>query len=306
MARILIALIVSVVGFFVFSTTAYAATIVENGNIQVNGVIKGPPPQTPPTIDTPVTGAVVTDKNIPVSGTCVSDLIVKLYRNNVFAGSTLCVNGRYTIHIDLALERNDLVARQYDADNQASPDSNLVTVYYRPLNPAPPTSNPPSGNGQAPPASTAATQLLIHYDYTFQGIFNGESFTFPVQYSGGVGPYAVSIDWGDGVVSVFSKPSTELFTTAHSFTKAGYYTVVVRVADSQGRQASLQLVIFVHGTTGAIGTPVPSASGGNCGWTLSGSISAALALGGIVIGIFISFLLRRRPKHVDGQPPIDV
>ncbi len=59
-----------------------------------------------------------------MSGICPGDLLVKIFKNNVFAGSVQCKNGSYSIVIDLFSGQNELVARVYDALDQPGPDSN--------------------------------------------------------------------------------------------------------------------------------------------------------------------------------------
>jgi hypothetical protein len=291
------------VGTSLLALPASAATITKDGSVQVAGTVPGPPPATPPTIDVPTNGSSFDQKNITVSGTCIAGLVVKVYRNGVFAGSALCGgDGRYSMQIDLVLKRNDLVAYQCDSSNQASPPSNLVSVTYE--LPVPPTTPPSSGGGSSAPVpapaspGTPANQLIIYYDYTLQGIFKGQTFTFPVQFTGGVGPYAVSIDWGDGTTNVFSRPDITPFSTQHAYAKPGTYVVKVRVADSQGQQAYLQLVIIVNGPVPAVSSVMGAAA--SCSW-LPDVLSWGLFIAGLIIGFVLRSLLKHRSLPVDEQ-----
>lgn len=248
--------------FFLLGTTLCALPThaqTDTGDISVEGVVSGPPPSTAPTIEEPASNVTFATKSITVKGSCVSGLIVKIYRNNFFAGSTLCQpDGKYSVPIDLFVGENTLVARQFDTFGQASPDSNVVTVFYTPQSTPPPTlpdeagaptPAPSSGPPQAPADTPAIAQfqLIIEYDYTLQSIYTGTPFYLPVKFAGGTGPYAISVNWGDGTNDVFSRTDTAPFTIDHTYEKAGYYTVTMKVSDSKGEQASLQFVLLANG-----------------------------------------------------------
>lgn len=220
-----------------------AATQTASGNITVAAAVPGLPPSTPPTIDSPSNNENFDTKNITVSGICIPFLIVKVFSNNIFTGSTICSgSGTYSINIDLFEARNDLIARQYDSLNQPSPNSNTVTVYFVPPNQPSIPAQPDQPISQA-----VGFQLRINYDYTVQGIFPGKVFHLPISFFGGFPPYAVSIDWGDGSSSVFSRNSDASFDAEHVYSKPGYYIVKIRVSDSQGNEGYLQFVLVVNG-----------------------------------------------------------
>jgi hypothetical protein len=226
-------------------------------------------------------------------------LIVKIFRNNTFAGSTVCLaDGTFNLHIDLFEGRNDLLARQYDVANQASPDSNIVTVFYVPETvehelpgnePSPPTS-PPGGDTVG--TAVANFQLVIDYDYTAQGIFIGKPFKLPITFSGGVPPYAVSVEWGDGASDLYSRQNSERFIAKHVYDAAGYQIVVVKVSDKEGNTAALQFVMVVNGPNSS---PVVRQLFGSQllfeYWPLVVLPSMA---GGLVLGVFLGILARRR------------
>ncbi len=142
------------------------------------------------------------------------------------------------LQIDLLENNNDLVARQYDLLSQPSPPSEMVQVFYVTNQPdLPPTALP----------QIARFQLILDYDYNFQGIFINEAFNLPVHFAGGTAPYAVSIDWGDGETDVYSREDASQFHAEHSFAKAGPHTVKIHVSDKEGQEASLQFVLIVNG-----------------------------------------------------------
>jgi hypothetical protein len=105
--------------------------------------------------------------------------LVEIYKNDVFAGSTNCQNGSYNLQIDLFDGRNDLVAKVFDSLNQAGPNSTTVTVFYRTIIP-----------------STGA-HVSLTSQYSKRGADPGDILSWPVTLSGGTGPFAISVDWGD-------------------------------------------------------------------------------------------------------------
>jgi hypothetical protein len=61
--------------------------------------------------------------------------------------------------------------------------------------------------------------------------------------SGGVAPYAVSIDWGDKAKNdVQSVASPGEFIIKHSYDSAGVYKILVKASDKNGAVTYLQLV----------------------------------------------------------------
>lgn len=257
-----------------FAVCVAMPTRAESADVTVSGIVAGPPPSTPPLITQPIQGQVIDQKTITAEGDCVTDLIVKLFRNTSFAGSTVCrSDGRFVLMIDLVEARNDLIARQYDSLNQPSPDSDTVTVFY-----AAPTMVPAAGDQSAPPSSpTANFQLIVNYDQTVQNIFTGQTFTLPIRFSGGTPPYAVAIDWGDTKTDLFSRSDGSLFSTSHVYEVPGSKTLVMRVSDGAGNTAYLQFVVLIQGT------PHVSVAGGTAYIQAVPVVLAAVGLGGVLV-----------------------
>lgn len=240
------------------SPSAHAIT--KSGNINVSGILAGPPPDTAPVIEEPANNSTFSNKTITVKGSCVADLVVRVYKNNIFAGSTLCqTTGTFELSIDLFVGKNILVARQFDFLDRPSPESNNVTVFYTPPNPPPlpPSPEPepqpqpgPSGGSTGPsktPPNIAQFQLVIDYDYTLQAIYTNQPFYLPVVFSGGTAPYALSIDWGDGTQTVLSRGSTKKLLLKHIYKEPGYYTASITVSDKKNERAHVQFVLLVSG-----------------------------------------------------------
>lgn len=210
--------------------SAWAAFIPNPGpqssSVGLQGTIPAAPPAQGGTIATPGAGAVFTSTPITVSGLCPNGLLVKVFSNNIFVGSTECQSGSYSIQVDLFSGRNDLVTRVYDALDQAGPDSSVVTVTFNDAQ-----------------FAQFGTRVSLTSNYAKRGANPGQQLVWPILLSGGTGPYAISIDWGDGKpADLFTEDFPGEFDAKHVYNAAGIYSVTVRATDKNGTTAFLQLV----------------------------------------------------------------
>ena len=213
-----------------WSPPAHAAE--EGGSIGVEGRIGAAPPTVGASISFPSNGQVFTSIPITVTGICSGDVLVKVFKNNVFGGSAQCTNGNFQITIDLFSGRNELIARVYDALDQAGPDSNTVVVTF----------NDSRGGTVNRPTLTS--------NFAKRGADPNKTLTWPIILSGGVGPYAVSVDWGDGKpADLFTLNFAGTFDISHVYERPGSYNLVVRVSDSNDNVAFLQLVAIANGSS---------------------------------------------------------
>lgn len=207
-----------------------AQTQQDSGAVGVEGTIPSSPPTSAPSITTPVNGQVFTTLPIAVAGLCQSGLLVEVFKNGVFSGSVQCVGGSYSLQIDLFSGRNDLVARQFDSLNQASPDSNTVTVTF---NDSLPTSGP---------------RISLTTAYAKRGAAPGDTLTWPITISGGAPPFAISVDWGDkSAPDLLSRDSAGDIQLQHIYNQSGIYNITIKASDSKGQTAFLQVVGIGNG-----------------------------------------------------------
>jgi hypothetical protein len=222
---------------FFAQTPAARAVTQQSGSTGISGTVPGPPPSRAPTIDIPRSGQSFSAIPITVAGTCPANTVVEIYKNNVFAGSANCQGGSYTLQIDLFDGRNDLIARAYDNLNQASPDSNTVTVNF----------------GSA--ISTGSPRISLTTEFAKRGADPGSILSWPVTLSGGSGPYAISVDWGDkSNPDLISQASPGNLTLQHTYAQAGVYKVTIKATDVNGNAAFLQLVAIANGPIQQSGT----------------------------------------------------
>lgn len=202
----------------------------EQGSVGLTGQISAPPPGAGATISVPGNGQTFNAIPITVSGLCPGDLLIKLFKNNIFAGSTQCKNGSFSLQIDLFNGQNDLVARVYDALDQAGPDSNTVTVNF------------------ASPNPITGSQISLTTSYAKRGANPGQALTWPIILSGGTGPYAISVDWGDGkTLDLISQQFPGTINLEHVYDSAGVYNIIIKASDKNGSVAFLQLVGVANG-----------------------------------------------------------
>lgn len=201
------------------------------GSIGLQGTISTAPPTRGATITTPVTGATFTNIPITVTGLCPSGLLIKLFSNQVFVGSTYCSNGSYSMKSDLFAGLNSLVAIDYDALDQPGPDSNVVNVTFN-------------------DSQTAlfGSRVSLTSQYARRGVDPGSSLSWPIIVSGGKAPYAISVDWGDGSpTQLISQSSAGTLSPSHVYKSAGIYTVIFKATDVNGTTAYLQVIAVANG-----------------------------------------------------------
>ena len=208
------------------------------GSYGLEATKKKAPPTTGATITTPGNGASFGTSPITVSGICPGDLLVQLYNNGVMVGSVVCKGGSFSLQVSLFAGVNELTAIVYDEIDQAGPTSNVVTVNYTDTR-----------------FTAFGALVTLTSSYGRRSAAAGSQLTWPLQLSGGTGPYAFSIDWGDGTAAELkSQALAGLVTIAHTYKKAGIYQVNIKVTDVNGVSAFLQVIAVSSGKVDAAAT----------------------------------------------------
>lgn len=200
-APIIIGLVLGLVMILISPSlsTKSAEAVEESGSVGLEGRISSPPPTTGATISFPRDGATITDLPVAVSGICPTGLLVKIFKNNVFAGSAQCINGSFSIQIDLFSGRNELVARVYDDLDQPGPDSNIVVVTL-----------PFSG-------SFIPNRISLTSAFAKRGANPGQTLSWPITITGGIGPYAITVDWETVKQPIYSARHFRAISTSRIF-----------------------------------------------------------------------------------------
>jgi len=230
------------VGVFIIPLTNVNAQTVENpqsGSVGLTGTVPGPPPDIPAVIDVPSQQEVLVSTPTAVRGECVPGTIIQISRNGAFAGSVLCLeDGTFQLQIDLLPGLNTIIASTFDALNQQGPDSAPVIVNYQPQD----------GGVDVGQNIATISPFVITSNFGARGVNPGDEITWPLSVSGGVAPYAISIDWGDGSEdTLLSLDDSGEFNPTHVYDQSGTYSVTVKATDADGRLAFVQVLTIVNG-----------------------------------------------------------
>jgi hypothetical protein len=206
------------------------------GSYGLEAVKRKAPPKVGATISTPGNGASFSTSPTTVNGICPNDLLVQIYDNGVMVGSVMCQNGSFSIEVSLFPGKNELYAIVYDELDQAGPKSNVVTVNFSDTH-----------------FTAFGSQVTLTSSYGRRSSAAGTELGWPLQLSGGAGPYAFSIDWGDGTpLQLKSQSLGGVVAIAHVYKKAGIYAVNVKATDSNGVNAFLQVVALASGKVDSV------------------------------------------------------
>ncbi len=247
------------------------------GSYGVEATKKQPAPTEGASISTPGNGASFSTSPITVNGICPKGLLVQVYDNGVMVGSVMCESGTFSIQISLFAGTNELSVIVYDDLGQAGPTSNTVTVTY--------TDTRFSAFGQL---------VTLTSSYGRRSAPAGSELTWPLQLAGGTGPYAFSIDWGDGSKpELKSQALTGLVSLSHTYAKAGIYQVNITVTDANGVSAFLQVVAVASGKVDGVAT-----SSGSTNKTNSTVIILWIPAVVALILLFPAYWLGRRSEIV--------
>jgi hypothetical protein len=189
------------------------------------------PPEQGATITTPGNGSSFATSPTTVNGICPPDLLVQLYNNNVMVGSTICNGGSFSIEVSLFAGTNELSAIVYDDLEQAGPTSNIASIVYTDTS-----------------FRAFGSQMTLTSSYGRRSAAAGNELSWPLQLAGGNGPYAFSLDWGDGTpTELKSQALSGVVTITHTYKKAGIYSVNIRVTDVNGVSSFLQVTAVANG-----------------------------------------------------------
>ena len=207
-----------------------------SGAIAVSGTVPGPAPSTQARIISPVNGSTLTNLPAVINGICKAGLIVGIYSNDIFVGSTVCsANGAFSLSVNLFVGTNILIAKVSDALGQYGPDSTAVAVTY-----ATPTLSLPG-------SISVARQFFLTTDSPTRGGNPSSPLTASVTIVGGFAPYALNIDWGDGSTQLISRQFDGAVALSHTYAQAGAYRVTITGTDGSGNSALLQMVTVING-----------------------------------------------------------
>lgn len=239
----LVAFLLLLTGVFCLGWTGFAS----GGTYVVNAVVPAPPLTTPATITAPVDGSTTGNQIISARGTCPARSYVKLLRDQTMIGASQCTNGEWSLQVSLLVGANRLSAQAYNLTDQPGPTADGVVVTYTP--PAPkPVPQGSTGTGSPKPAP-AAKPLTIGNDFQYKGYFTDQTVSLTLSLAGGVTPYALQVDWGDGQTDLRSVKTETKLTLHHVYDRppvvSNGYIITVTVSDGADVRTLLQLFAVV-------------------------------------------------------------
>ena len=239
-----------------------------SGSVPVTAIVPGPAPTTPATITSPLNESTTTSPTITVVGTCGADLLVRIYRNDIFAGSTYCsASGTFTIDISLATGRNDLRALNYDTLDQAGPDSPTVAVTYILKT----TRFSPSDN-----KLPVETNILFDIDYHLPQLEPNKAAIWEAKITYGRPAYTLVVQWGDSSTETKQITDNDTFRLSHTYQRAGKYIIAFVIQDADNNKSRLQIAVTVNGT--APTTPVATTASKDCSAATSGTAAVGCSI----------------------------
>ncbi len=153
-------------------------------------------------------------------------------------GSVVCESGSFSIEVGLFPGKNELTALVHDEIDQVGPKSNVVTVNFNDTN-----------------FSAFGQSMTLTSSYGRRSSAAGSQLDWPLQLSGGNGPYAFSVDWGDGTeADLKSQSLAGVININHVYKRAGIYAVNITVKDSNDVAAFLQVVALANGKVDGVGS----------------------------------------------------
>lgn len=296
-----------------------------SGSTTVTVNVAGAPPTVGADITFPTTNTTTKSPEIKVTGTCPTQLLVAIYNNGIFAGSSVCTNaGDYAITIQLTVGVNILQSQDYDGLNQPGPATGQVHI-TREQDPVPITSTNPEtpviattpadiAPNLTPPVVTPAPQPSVNpcFDTSKtdtlnptnptiiancikRNIFAGNIVTVPIRITGGTAPYALWIDWGDNTTELKTVLDTKYHDYQHTYKIAGIINVSLKTTDAAGVTSFLQTVVQVNGsaTPATTATPFNNITNGLSSVWTEAPVPLYVAAVTLVVGFWVGDIFQR-------------
>lgn len=237
----------------------------------IGAIVQAPPPTVGATITSPIEGFKIVNINPSVvSGTCSPESFVTVYNDGSLSSSTYCKStGMFNVNVQLHAGKNVLTARNFDAINQAGPDTPAVTVTFTsdtpstevtvPSLPVSPLvipgistitagTSPECTNYQQPGALPVGGEPHVAVVCVPRTIEIAQDHTIGVLVWGGAPPYALNFKWGSGDTTLVSldKPGYKAINVHYA--SSGIYNINVELTDHSSKAASSESAIQVTGT----------------------------------------------------------
>ena len=261
-------------------------------DINVSAKVAAPIPTDPAVITNPHDGDHTTDPTITISGSCPADTYVTVYVGDRVAGTSICNGGEFSVQVTLSPGANIIKAQVYNKPDDAGPSSSAITVYYD----VPAAHTPqPGQSGSAPTPAAGGGGLTLDIPYAFTAKNTHDVWEWNITIGGGVLPYTLTINWGDGVIERITRDDSSPFTRSHAYDRQGTYQPLFSVRDSANNGASVQLAAEVRERP----TPLVQLLNSVFGEINPGLVGAAYVIIFGFIGVFWAFEIRHFKRYLD-------
>ena len=194
-------------------------------SLSIASVLSTPPPSGAPILTLPAAGSTFTDPTVHFEGICpISEppAAVALYDSSSLLGSAACrADGTFALDADITPDTRAITAGVVSVSGDAGAKSTPLSIRY--LAPAHKTTS-------RTPVAVLSDQSVIAYDMKTMGAWKG-------YFVGGVAPYTVTVDWGDGKTQSYENVSGEQQTFLHGYTSSSAREVMITVRDKTGAVA---------------------------------------------------------------------
>jgi len=240
----------------------------------ISATIEAPPLTEGANISSPMDGAIYTSSTpITVAGSCPLNSYVSLTQNGKFSGVSIC-SSTHTFHVEVTLHEgaNAFVATAYNITDQPGPATPPVTVQLDlPQTPPKPSPSPVTTKADktttnATPAVTAAPPLVLDSAFQWQTFQTNSKFSWKLDVEGGLPPYVVEVNWGDGETTKYNFAVDPVFEVTHQYTQPGYFVIKANSVDAVGNQQIMQLAALIN-TPGKAATYLSSSANGGTATT---------------------------------------
>lgn len=258
--------ILLIVGFFLI----ISQNMTSAATVTVGAIVQAPPPSVGATITSPVDGFSIVNINpTVVSGTCLPASFVTTYNDGSLSSSTYCTSeGTFSMNVQLHAGKNVLTARNFDALNQAGPDTPAVTVTFisstpttevvtpqLPVSPLlipgvstiTPGSSPECASYQQPSSLPVGGEPHVAIVCVPRSIVAAQDHTIGVLVWGGAPPYALNFKWGSDDTTLISLDKPGYKAVNVHYASSGIYNINVQLTDNSTKAATGQSAIEVTG-----------------------------------------------------------
>jgi hypothetical protein len=258
-----LAVVVVLAGLFMIGLSIMAKATA--ATLYVYATVPASIPTTPAVITQPTDGP-VSRPSFTVSGTCPTStppVIVVILLDGAEVGSNACASdGTFALPIEVSPGQHTLRARIFTITGDTGPDSTIVYISYAMPATHAPTLPDTHGTNQPSPLSFAQSQPFIVFGPGADAIWTGTI-------TGGVPPYHVHINWGDGTSSDYTVSAAGDRNFRHHYRAMKSYDITMTVTDCGGRLPAYSVPCRTDRLRRSVGDGCSASTGHICCCSLS-------------------------------------